>query len=93
MSNLLYDMLFCVPPLWSSVQSSWLQIHRSGFDSRCYQISCEVAGLEQGPLGLVNTTEELVERKSSGSGLEIENEAVGIRRADHVALSIRKSWH
>jgi hypothetical protein len=31
--------------------------------------------------------------KSSGSGVESENTAVGIRYADHVALSIRKSWH
>jgi hypothetical protein len=29
------------PPLWSSSQSSWLQIQRSGFDSRVYQISSE----------------------------------------------------
>jgi hypothetical protein len=28
-------------------------------------------GLERGPLGLVSTTEELLERKSSGSALEI----------------------
>jgi hypothetical protein len=28
-------------------------------------------GLEQGPLSLVTTTEELLGRKSSGSGLEI----------------------
>jgi hypothetical protein len=27
------------PPLWSSCQSSWLQIQSSGFDSRRYQIS------------------------------------------------------
>jgi hypothetical protein len=26
------------PPLWSSGQSSWLQIQRSGFDSRRYQM-------------------------------------------------------
>jgi hypothetical protein len=25
------------PPLWSSGQSSWLQIRRPGFDSRHYQ--------------------------------------------------------
>jgi hypothetical protein len=25
------------PPLWSSGQSSWLQIRRTGFDSRHYQ--------------------------------------------------------
>jgi hypothetical protein len=59
------------PPLWSSGQSSWLQIQRSGFDSWCYQIIWEIVGLERGPLSLVNTTEELLERKSSGSGLEI----------------------
>jgi hypothetical protein len=57
------------PPLWSSVQSSWLQIWRSGFDSRCYQIFWEVVGLERGPLSLVSTIEELLERKSSGSCL------------------------
>jgi hypothetical protein len=42
---------------------SWLQIHRSGFDSRRYQIFWEVVGLERGPLDLVSTTEELLERK------------------------------
>jgi hypothetical protein len=57
------------PPLWSSRQSSWLQIQRSGFDSRLYQIFWEV-GLERGPLSLVSTIEELLERKISGSGLE-----------------------
>jgi hypothetical protein len=31
------------PPLWSSGQSSWLQIQRSGFDSRLYQIFCDTA--------------------------------------------------
>jgi hypothetical protein len=40
-------------------------------------------GLERGPLSLVNTTEELLERKSSGSGLENEITTVGIPRADH----------
>jgi hypothetical protein len=50
-------------------------------------------GLERGPLSLVSTTEELLERKSSGSGLKTEITAVGIRHADHVAPSIRKSWY
>jgi hypothetical protein len=31
----------------------------------------KVVGLERGPLSLMNTTEELLGRKSSGSGLEI----------------------
>jgi hypothetical protein len=40
------------------------------FDSRRFQIFWEAAGLERGPLSLVRTTEELLERKSSGSSLE-----------------------
>jgi hypothetical protein len=57
------------PPLWSSGQSSWLQIRRPGFDSRHYQIfwggkkKKTVVGLERGPLSLVSTTEELLDRK------------------------------
>jgi hypothetical protein len=34
-------------------------------------------GLERGPLNLVSTTVELLERKSTGSGLETEITAVG----------------
>jgi hypothetical protein len=56
--------------LWSSGQSSWLQIQRSGFDSRRYQIFWEVVGLERGALSLVSTIEELLGRKNIGSGLE-----------------------
>jgi hypothetical protein len=41
------------------------------FDSRRYQIFWEVLGLEQGPLSLVSTIEEVLEKESSGSGLEI----------------------
>jgi hypothetical protein len=51
------------PPLYSSGQSSWLQIQRSGFDSRRYHIFSEVVGLERGPLSLVGTIEELLWRK------------------------------
>jgi hypothetical protein len=58
------------PPLWSSGQSSWLQIQRSGFDSWLYQIFWEVVGLERDPLSLVSTTEEVLERKNSSFGLE-----------------------
>jgi hypothetical protein len=58
-------------PLWSSGQSSWLQIQRSGFDPRRYQIFWEVVGLERGPLSLVSIVDELLGRKSSGFGLEI----------------------
>jgi hypothetical protein len=50
------------PSLWSSGQSSWLQIRRPGFDSRHYQEK-KVVGLERGPFSLVSTTEELLDRK------------------------------
>jgi hypothetical protein len=38
-------------------------------------------GLERGPLSLVNTIEQLLQRKSSGSGLE--NRDYGRRDAPH----------
>jgi hypothetical protein len=57
-------------PLWSSGQSSCLQIQRSGFDSRHYQIFWEIVVLERGPLSLVSTIEVLLQSKSSGSGLD-----------------------
>jgi hypothetical protein len=40
-----------------------------GFDSRRYQIFCEVV-VERGPLSLVKIIEEILDWKSSGSGLE-----------------------
>jgi hypothetical protein len=40
-------------------QSSWLQIQRSGLDSRCYQTLWEVVDLERGSLSFVSTTEGL----------------------------------
>jgi hypothetical protein len=58
-------------------QSSWLQIKRSGFDSQGYHIFWEVVCLERGPLSLVSTIEELLERKSSGSGLENREDSRG----------------
>jgi hypothetical protein len=54
-----------------SGKSSWLQIQRSGFNSRHYQIFWEVVGLERGPLSLMSTIEELHEIESNDSGLEI----------------------
>jgi hypothetical protein len=41
----------------------------------------------------VSTIGELLERKSSGSGLEAENTAVGIRHTDHVAPSDKLGWY
>jgi hypothetical protein len=49
-------------------------------------------GLERGPLSLVSTTEELLDRKVAAPVYRTENAAVGIRHADHVAPFIRKSW-
>jgi hypothetical protein len=54
------------PPLWSSGQRSWPQIQRSGFDSRRHHIFREVVCLERGPLSLMSTIEELLERKVAG---------------------------
>jgi hypothetical protein len=49
------------PPLWSSGQSSWLQIRSPG--SIPGTTKKKVVGLERGPLSLVSTTEELLDRK------------------------------
>jgi hypothetical protein len=48
--------------------------------------------ISSGPLSLVSTTEELLDRKVAALVQKIENTAIGIRHADHVAPSIRKSW-
>jgi hypothetical protein len=71
-------------PLWSSGQSSCLQIQRSGIDSRRCQISWEVVGLERGPLSLVSTNEELhLKEKVAASAQKADTTAVGIRRVDY----------
>jgi hypothetical protein len=74
-----------------SVQSSWLLFGRPEFDSRHCQEK-KVVGLEWGPLSLVSTTEKLLDRKVAAPVEKTENTALGIRYADHVAPSIRKSW-
>jgi hypothetical protein len=51
----------------------------------------KVVGLERGPLSLVSTTEELLDRKVAAPVYKTENTAVEIHHADHVAPSIRKS--
>jgi hypothetical protein len=48
--------------------------------------------LERGPLSLVSTTEDLLDRKVAAPVYKTDNTAVGIRHADHMAPSIRKSW-
>jgi hypothetical protein len=49
-------------------------------------------GLVRGPLSLVSTAEELLDRKVEALVYKTENTVVRIRHADHVAPSIRKSW-
>jgi hypothetical protein len=49
--------------------------------------------LERGPLSLMSTTEELFDSKVAAAVQKTENTAVGIRHADHMALSTRKRWH
>jgi hypothetical protein len=44
-------------------------------------------GLERGPLSLVSTTEELLDRKLAAPVYKTENTAVRIRHADHVAIT------
>jgi hypothetical protein len=74
------------PPLWS-IGQSWLQIPRSGFDSRRYQSFRGVVGLERGPLNVVSTIEELLGRKNSGSGLEKRSYG----RRGSIALTTRRN--
>jgi hypothetical protein len=81
------------PPLWSSGLSSWPQIRMSGFDSRRYQIFCEVAGLERDSLSLVSTIEEIFERKNSGSRLKNRDDGCrGSAALTDIPLSA-ESWH
>jgi hypothetical protein len=55
-----------------------------GFDSRALK---KIVGLERGPLSIVNTTEELLDRKVAAPVQKTENTVVGIRHADHVAIT------
>jgi hypothetical protein len=64
--------MFDGPPLWSSGQSSWLQIQMSGFDSLRCQIFWEIVFLERAPLSLVRITEELLNGKVAAPGLKTE---------------------
>jgi hypothetical protein len=70
-------IVFC--PIFShqDILHSSTTSQRSGFDSRRYRISWEVVGLERSPLSLVSATDDLLERKSSGSGLEIREYGCG----------------
>jgi hypothetical protein len=50
-------------------------------------------GLERSPLSFVSTTEELLGRNSSGSGLEIREYGRGDPLRWPCDTSICKSWH
>jgi hypothetical protein len=76
------------------VRVSGYRYRSPGFDSRRYQIFWVVVGLERGPLSLVMPIEELLDKISSGSGLDSRD----WRPWGPVALttwhpSIRKSWY
>jgi hypothetical protein len=80
------------PPLWSSGQSSWLQIrgHRVRFPA----LPKKVVGLEWGPLSLVSATEELLGNNSSGFGLERQEYGRrDLSRWQRGTLCPQKSWH
>jgi hypothetical protein len=47
------------PPLWSSGQSSWLQIQRSRLRFQGTTRQKKIVGLERGPLSLVSTTDRM----------------------------------
>jgi hypothetical protein len=49
-------------------------------------------GLERGPLSLVSTTEELLDRKVAAPVYKTENTAVGIRHAATWHPLSAKSW-
>jgi hypothetical protein len=79
------------PPLWSSGQSFWLQIQRSGFDSQRYQTFWEVwNGVH---LASRVQLKSHLEEKVAAPAYITENPVVRTRQADHVTSSIRKSWH
>jgi hypothetical protein len=47
-------------------------------------------GLERGPLSLVSTTEELLDREVAAPVYKTKITAIGIHHADYMAPSIRK---
>jgi hypothetical protein len=74
------------PPLWSSGQSSWLQIRRPGFDSRHYQIFWKKKSKTSSGSGTGSTQPREYNwgatwYKSGGSGLE--NREYGRRDPSH----------
>jgi hypothetical protein len=76
------------------VKSSWLQMQRYWIRFPGLPDFLKVVGLERGPFSLVSTTEELLGRKRSSTGLE--NPDYGCRGSAALTTrhpSIHKSWH
>jgi hypothetical protein len=79
------------PPLWSSGQSSWLQIQRIRVRFPALPDFLRNSGSGTGSTQPLSTTEELFEWKSSGSGSRKPRlTAIRNRCADHATPSIRK---
>jgi hypothetical protein len=86
------NIITCICSLWSSGQSSWLQIQRSRVRFPALPDFLRVVSLEWGPLSVMIITEELPERKSSGSGSRKSRLTVmGICCSDHATPPIHKS--
>jgi hypothetical protein len=68
--ELFFNYIICDRLCFLMVRVSDCRYRDPGFDSQAYQIFWEVGSQERGPLRFVRTTEELLEWKSSGSGLE-----------------------
>jgi hypothetical protein len=79
------------PPRWSSGQSSLATDPEARVRFPALPEK-KIVGLERGPLSLVTTTEELLDRKVAAPVSKTENTVVGTHHADHVAPFIRKSW-
>jgi hypothetical protein len=79
------------PPLWSSGQSSRLQIQSPGSIPGAIRFYEKYWVWNGDPLSLVRINEELLDWKSSGAWSRTSRlTAVGIRCADHATPSIRK---
>jgi hypothetical protein len=71
---------------WSSGHSSCLQAQRSRVRLQALPDFLSSSGSGTGSTQPREINEELLERKSSGSGLENRLTAVGVRHADHATL-------
>jgi hypothetical protein len=58
-----YIYIYIYTYILTAPLAQWSEFLATDADSRHYQIFREVMGLERGPLSLVSTTEELLDRK------------------------------